>query len=63
MNESGHHVILASLEWKPTTRREAAMAEDRMAVLDTVRKAIGHGDVDFLAKGSASSPRRSWRPR
>jgi transposase-like protein len=24
------------------------MAEDRMAVLDTVRKAIGEGDVDFL---------------
>ncbi len=27
------------------------MAEDRMAVLDTVRKAIGHGDVDFLREG------------
>ena len=27
------------------------MAEDRMAVLDTVRKAIATGDVDFLREG------------
>jgi len=27
------------------------MAEDRMAVLDTVRKAINEGDVDFLREG------------
>ena len=27
------------------------MAEDRMAVLDTVRKAISEGDVDFLREG------------
>ena len=27
------------------------MAEDRMAVLDTVRKAIAEGDVDFLREG------------
>ena len=27
------------------------MAEDRMAVLETVRKAIAEGDVDFLREG------------
>jgi hypothetical protein len=27
------------------------MADDRMAVLDTVRKAINDGDVDFLREG------------
>ena len=27
------------------------MADDRMAVLDTVRKAIAEGDVDFLREG------------
>jgi putative transposase len=27
------------------------MAEDRMAALDTVRKAISEGDVDFLREG------------
>jgi hypothetical protein len=27
------------------------MAEDRMAVLETVRKAITEGDVDFLREG------------
>jgi len=27
------------------------MAEDRMALLETVRKAIGDGDVDFLREG------------
>jgi transposase-like protein len=27
------------------------MAEDRMAVLDTVRKAIAEGDPDFLREG------------
>ncbi len=27
------------------------MADDRMAVLDTVRKAIADGDVDFLREG------------
>jgi transposase-like protein len=27
------------------------MATDRMAVLDTVRKAIGEGDTDFLREG------------
>ncbi len=27
------------------------MAEDRMAVLETVRKAIADGDVDFLREG------------
>ncbi len=28
------------------------MAEDRMAVLETVRKAISEGDVDFLREGA-----------
>ncbi len=28
------------------------MAEDRMAVLETVRKAIGEGDIDFLREGA-----------
>ena len=27
------------------------MAEDRMAVLETVRKAMAEGDVDFLREG------------
>ena len=27
------------------------MAEDRMAVLDTLRKALAGGDVDFLREG------------
>ena len=27
------------------------MAEDRMAVLDTLRKALATGDVDFLREG------------
>lgn len=34
------------------------MAEDRMAVLDTVRKAIADGDRDFLREGGGCSPRR-----
>ena len=51
VNENGHRVILASLEWEPTTRRDTTMAEDRMAVLETVRKAIADGDVDFLREG------------
>lgn len=50
MNENGHGVILASLDWKPTTRRDTTIADDRMAVLDTVRKAISVGDADFLRK-------------
>jgi transposase-like protein len=48
VNENGHRVILASLDLQPTTRRDTTMADDRMAVLDTVRKAINDGDVDFL---------------
>jgi hypothetical protein len=32
---------------------ETTMAEDRMAVLETVRKAISEGDVDFLREGGA----------
>ena len=51
MNESGHRVILASLDLQPTTRRDTTLADDRMAVLDTVRKAITTGDVDFLREG------------
>ena len=39
------------------------MAEDRMAVLDTVRKAITDGDVDSSARACGCSPRRSWRRR
>ncbi len=27
------------------------MAEDRMAVLETVRKAVADGDIDFLREG------------
>jgi len=35
------------------------MAEDRMAVLETVRKAIADGDVDFLrARACGYWPRR-----
>jgi transposase-like protein len=51
VNEYGHRVILASLDLQPTTRRDSTMADDRMAVLDTVRKAISDGDVDFLREG------------
>jgi hypothetical protein len=39
------------------------MAEDRMAVLETVRKAIAEGDADFLREGVRVLARRSWRPR
>ncbi len=42
------------------------MADDRMAVLDTVRKAIADGDVDFLREGvraAASAPRSTPRSR
>jgi transposase-like protein len=48
---NGHRVILASLDLQPTTRRDTTMADDRMAVLETVRKAISDGDVDFLREG------------
>jgi transposase-like protein len=51
VNENGHRVILASLDLESTTRRDTTMADDRMAVLDTVRKAISDGDVDFLREG------------
>src|ERR1035437_1784660 len=51
VNENGHRVILASLDLQPTTRRNTTMAEDRMAVLDTLRKALASGDVDFLREG------------
>ncbi len=34
------------------------MATDRMAVLDTVRKAIATGDTDSCARGCACSLRR-----
>jgi hypothetical protein len=39
------------------------MAEDRMAVLETLRKAIADGDADFIREGCGCWPRRSWRPR
>ncbi len=39
------------------------MAEDRIAVLETVRKAIADGDVDSLREGVRVSPRRSGRLR
>ena len=32
-------------------QRETTMAEDRMAVLETVRKAVAEGDADFLREG------------
>src|SRR5512142_3312419 len=32
-------------------RRDTTMADDRMAVLESVRKAIAEGDVDFLREG------------
>lgn len=32
-------------------QRETTMAECRMTVLETVRKAIAEGDADFLRRG------------
>jgi putative transposase len=51
VNESGHRVILASLDLQPTTRRDTTMAEDRMALLEMLRKATADGDTDFLREG------------
>jgi hypothetical protein len=39
------------------------MADDRMAQLDVVRKAGADRDANFLRKGFAPSPRRSWMSR
>jgi hypothetical protein len=39
------------LSEEPTTRREITMAEDRMAVLDMLRKATADGNVDILHVG------------
>ena len=39
------------------------MAEDRMALLETLRKATADGDSTSCARASGCSPRRSWRPR
>jgi hypothetical protein len=39
------------------------MAEERIAVLDMLRKATADGNVDVLREGVRVLPRRSWRPR
>src|SRR6266571_5083614 len=43
----------SSRRWseEPTTRRRTTMAEDRMAVLDMLRKATADGNVDVLREG------------
>jgi hypothetical protein len=51
MNVSGHRVILASLELRPTRERDNHDGRGQEFVLDTVRKAIADGDVDFLGRG------------
>jgi hypothetical protein len=46
VNESGHRVILASLEVRNRRRKDTEMAEDRMALLEMLRKATADGDAD-----------------
>ena len=43
VDECGHRVNLASLEWQPTARMNTTMA-----VLDTQRTALSEGDDDVL---------------
>jgi putative transposase len=51
VNENGHRVILASLEVRNRRRKDTEMAEDRMALLEMLRKATADGDADFLREG------------
>jgi transposase-like protein len=51
VNENGHRVILVSLEVGNRRRKDTEMAEDRMALLDMLRKATAAGDTDFLREG------------
>jgi putative transposase len=51
VNEYGHRVILASLEVRNRRRKDTTMAEDRMALLEMLRKATADGDTDFLREG------------
>jgi putative transposase len=48
VKRNGHRVILASLEVRNRRRRRTTVADDSMALLDGVRKAIEEGDGDFL---------------
>ena len=48
MKRNGHRVILAALESETDDERDTTMADDSMALLDSVRKAIEEGDGDFL---------------
>ncbi len=51
VNGNSHRVILASLEQEPTTRRDSTIADDRMALLEPLRKASAGGEVDVLREG------------
>ena len=51
VNENGHRVILASLEVETDDTENTTMADDSMALLETLRKASADGDVDFLREG------------
>ena len=47
----------------PTTRRDTTVADDSMALLETLRKATGGGDVDVLREGVRVPAQRSSSPR
>ena len=55
-DECGHRVILASLELQTDDTENTTMADDRMAVLDTVRKAIADGANEGVVKVITSEP-------
>jgi len=51
------------LESETDDERNTTMVEDRMAVLEMLRKLGADGDVDFLREGVRVLARRSWRTR
>jgi hypothetical protein len=60
VNENGHRVILASLESQTDDTEDTTIADDSMAVVDTLRKAMSEGDVDVLRERIRQQPR--WSP-
>jgi hypothetical protein len=60
----GHRVILTTLEFGTDVEEVNPMADDRMAVLEVLRKAAGDGDLDFLREGlTMLTQRNGYRER
>ncbi|HEY5473891.1 MAG TPA: hypothetical protein VIK32_11950, partial [Candidatus Limnocylindrales bacterium] len=59
VKQNGHRVILASLELRNRRHeRNTTMADERMGLLELLRKAGPDGDTDFLRTGGAGARRR-----